>query len=329
MITLQEISLPEVSILIPTYNRGDLVGECIESALNQTFTDIEVIIVDNASTDSTWEICQEFAMRDPRVRIFRNETNIGPVRNWLRCVQEARGKYSKILFSDDIMTPDFIARTLPLLENNSVAFAYSAAYIGPSMETGGISYKNGPNTIFSIEEYLQLLVYWKVPYSPGAALFRTSDIRKNLHDTLPTCTHHDFWRHGAGPDVLLYALTAVDYQMVAEVKEPLVLFRDHAGSISTCNKNNEVKDGYRAALSWFFAKHDRNALWYEYLSKQWIRKLKSNRSWVSIGSFLIEHEGTGSIKQQITFMLKTLVLPVTRAYRKCVTWIRVQNHAPD
>lgn len=321
--TIQETALPVVSILIPTYNREDLVGECIESALNQTFTNIEVILVDNASTDRTWEICQEFEMRDPRVRIFRNETNIGPVRNWLRCVKEARGKYSKILFSDDLMAPEFIACTLPLLQDDSVAFAFSAAYIGPTIEAGVINYSNGPKTIYSIEEYLQLLLYWKVPYSPGAALFRTADIRKHLHDTLPTCTQHEFWRHGAGPDVLLYALTAVDYPTVAAVKEPLVLFRAHADSISTYNKNNEVSDGYRAALSWFYANRESKSLWYEYLSKHWVRKLKLHRSWVNIGSFLIEHEGTGSTKQQITLLLKTLVSPLSRAYRKCVTSIRV------
>ena len=85
MADLQTFS-PRVSILIPVYNREALIGECIQSALFQTFTDFEVIIVDNASTDNTWGICQRFAEQDKRVRVFRNEKNIGPVRNWRRCV---------------------------------------------------------------------------------------------------------------------------------------------------------------------------------------------------------------------------------------------------
>jgi glycosyltransferase involved in cell wall biosynthesis len=60
------VNLPSVTIHIPTYNRKDLLVPCIESALAQTFTDLEVVIVDNASTDGAWEICQEFAARDPR-----------------------------------------------------------------------------------------------------------------------------------------------------------------------------------------------------------------------------------------------------------------------
>ena len=55
---------PLVSILIPVYNRQDLLPVCIESALAQTITDLEVVIVDNASTDKTWEVCQKFARQD-------------------------------------------------------------------------------------------------------------------------------------------------------------------------------------------------------------------------------------------------------------------------
>lgn len=311
-----DASLPVVSILIPTYNRENLIGVCIDSALNQSFTNIEVILVDNASSDRTWDICQDYAARDPRVRIFRNETNIGPVRNWIRCVEEARGMYAKILFSDDLMAPDYLERTLPLLEDSSVAFAFTAAYIGGTVETGAVCYSNGPKSSYSIEDYLSLLIRGKVPYSPGAALFRTADIRKNLHDSLPTCSQHDFWRHGAGPDVLLYALTTMDYTSVAAIAEPLVLFRAHAGSISICNKNNEVSDGYRAALSWFFAKRDSHCLWFDYLATLWLNDPNVDRSWGGIGTFLRQHEGTGTLQEQFQFMVKVTYLLCPRSWRK-------------
>lgn len=315
METTQKISLPTVSILIPTYNRENFIGECIESALNQTFTDIEVILVDNASTDRTWQICQYYASRDSRIRIFRNESNIGPVRNWIRCLEKARGHYSKILFSDDLMFPDFISRTLPLLQDSSVAFAFSAAYIGGEIESGVVCYSNGPRTYYSIEEYLPLLIRGKVPYSPGAALFRTADVRKNLLLTLPTCSQHDFPRHGAGPDVLLYALTTIDYCAVAAVAEPLVLFRAHAGSISICNKNNEVSAGYRAALSWFFAKRDTHDLWYDYLAIQWLIDPNNTRSWDSLGRFIKQHEGAGTTHEQFQFMVKATFFVCPRTWQ--------------
>lgn len=316
----QELALPTVSILIPTYNRENFIGECIESALNQTFTAIEIILVDNASTDRTWQICQYYASRDSRIRIFRNDSNIGPVRNWIRCLEKARGKYAKILFSDDLMFPDFISRTLPLLQDPSVAFAFSAAYIGGTIESGAVCYSNGPRTYYSIDEYLPLLIRGSVPYSPGAALFRTADVRKNLLVTLPTCSQHDFWRHGAGPDVLLYALTTRDYRAVAAVEEPLVLFRAHAGSITICNNNNEVAAGYRAALAWFFAKCDTHSLWYDYLATQWLTDPRITRSWESLGDFIEKNEGKGTVREQYQLM-------ATATFLICpLPWLKVLNY---
>lgn len=84
-----------VSILIPVYNRENLVGETIESAINQTYKNIEIIIVDNCSTDNTWQVLQDYAQKDNRIRIFQNPENIGLVRNWERCIDVANNRYYK------------------------------------------------------------------------------------------------------------------------------------------------------------------------------------------------------------------------------------------
>lgn len=308
--------IPKVSILIPTYNREILIGECIQSALNQTYIDIEVIVVDNASTDGTWNICQEYAALDPRIRIFRNETNIGPVRNWLRCVSEARGEYSKILFSDDLVAPEYIANTLPLLQNPVIAFVYTAAYIGEAIGKGTVEYVNHSKTLYPVDEYFELLRRARVPFSPGAAIFRTADIKKNLHDTLPTYLPHEFWKHGAGPDVMLYALTALDYTSVAAIDEPLVLFRAHAGSISTTNANNEVLEGYRAALSWFFKKHFSHSTWIDYIAWQWIDELKICKPCVRTYEYLKKYGGSATLQEQMQFWIIAILFVCLRSWRK-------------
>ena len=87
-----------VSILIPVYNRETLIEDTVQSALNQTYPNIEIIVVDNKSTDRTWDILEKLANRDSRIKIFQNKTNIGPVRNWKRCIDNASGKYGKILW---------------------------------------------------------------------------------------------------------------------------------------------------------------------------------------------------------------------------------------
>lgn len=248
-----KISFPKVSILIPVFNRKDYIAECIQSALDQTYTDFEVVVVDNASDDGTWEICQRFAAEDQRVRIFRNETNIGPVRNWMRCVAEASGEYGKILWSDDLITPDFIEKTLPLFKDD-VGFVYSGANIftGDNPMDAKTSYLLKKTGIYPSSEYIQKAVYDKgMPVSPGCAIFRMSDLRKNLWLNIPNKINTDFAMHAIGNDLLLFLLTANDYQSFGHVAEPLSFFRTHEGSISISSTSGKLPLHYALVKAYF------------------------------------------------------------------------------
>src|SRR3990170_405399 len=86
---------PCVSVCIPTYNGGKYIRECIESILVQTYTDFEILIVDDKSFDETIEIAEEFARGDKRIRIVRNRQNLGLVKNWNKCVELAEGEWIK------------------------------------------------------------------------------------------------------------------------------------------------------------------------------------------------------------------------------------------
>ncbi|MEL7090001.1 MAG: glycosyltransferase family 2 protein [Planctomycetota bacterium] len=119
---------PLSSIIVPVYNHGPYIGDCLESALAQDHGDLEVVVVDNQSTDDTWRVVQEIAGRDRRVRAYQNPANLGPVRNWLRGVEKARGTYGKILWSDDLIEPAYLSRTLPWLERGA-AFVWTGAHI--------------------------------------------------------------------------------------------------------------------------------------------------------------------------------------------------------
>jgi glycosyltransferase involved in cell wall biosynthesis len=96
---------PRVSVLVTAYNREQFLGAAIESALASTMTDLEVIVVDDCSQDATWEIAQEYARRDRRVRAYRNDTNLGDNPNRNRAASYARGHYLKYLDSDDLLYP--------------------------------------------------------------------------------------------------------------------------------------------------------------------------------------------------------------------------------
>lgn len=105
---------PKLSILVPTYNYAAYLPQALQSVLTQDFSDFELIISDNASTDNTAEIIQMFLERDTRIRYIRQPQNYGMVANWNLCLQEARGEYVYFLFADDFLLDrgalsDFVA----------------------------------------------------------------------------------------------------------------------------------------------------------------------------------------------------------------------------
>lgn len=107
---------PRVSIGLPVYNGDAFLEEAIESILQQTFDDLELIISDNASTDRTQEICEKAAQVDPRVRYFRQERNLGASPNYNFTFHQARGEYFKWAAHDDIIEPDHVARCVEAMD---------------------------------------------------------------------------------------------------------------------------------------------------------------------------------------------------------------------
>lgn len=107
---------PRVSVGIPVYNGEKFVATAIESVLDQTYTDFEVIISDNASEDGTGDICRSFAERDGRIAYQRNEHNLGASPNYRRVFEPARGEYFCWLPADEAMLPPFLERCVAVLD---------------------------------------------------------------------------------------------------------------------------------------------------------------------------------------------------------------------
>lgn len=107
---------PLVSIGIPVYKGENYIAETLDSILAQTFTDFEVIVSDNASPDKTREIVEAYAAKDPRIRYYRNETNIGAAPNYNRTFELSRGKYFRWNAHDDLIAPTYLEKCVPILE---------------------------------------------------------------------------------------------------------------------------------------------------------------------------------------------------------------------
>lgn len=121
-----EQAAPPVSVVLTTWNRAALVGKTIESILNQTFRDFELIICDDCSPDSTAEVCAEYVRRDSRVRYIRHEANLGMPGNLNAGIRAARGAYVANLHDGDLYCPTLLEKWKQALDSApSAAFVFN------------------------------------------------------------------------------------------------------------------------------------------------------------------------------------------------------------
>jgi glycosyltransferase involved in cell wall biosynthesis len=109
--------MPKISIIMSCYNHDKFVGEAINSVLNQSFKDFEFLIIDDNSTDKTYDIVNSF--NDPRIKSFRNKKNFGMVFNTNSLIKKSTGEYIAIINSDDSWLPEKLQKQLDFLENNA------------------------------------------------------------------------------------------------------------------------------------------------------------------------------------------------------------------
>ena len=119
---------PKISIGMPVWNGEDFIGLALDSLLAQDFKDFEIILSDNASTDNTEKICEEYTAKDKRIRYIRQEKNIGVDKNFNFVLDKAEGEYFMWAAYDDLWEPSYISEMVKVLDNNKsviVAFCFS------------------------------------------------------------------------------------------------------------------------------------------------------------------------------------------------------------
>src|SRR3989339_757173 len=138
--------LPKVTIGVPVCNGQNYLRESLNSLLSQSFDDFELIISDNASTDATQQICEEYAAKDKRIRYHRNEQNLGAARNFNRLAELAKGSYFKWAAHDDICNPTLLEKAVGVLdEDKSTSIAYAKTIIRDERDNKQWMYEDGLN----------------------------------------------------------------------------------------------------------------------------------------------------------------------------------------
>ncbi len=174
---------PTVSVVVPNYNHAAYLRQRIDSILAQTYQDLEVLLLDDRSTDESRAIIQEYAS-DPRVRIDFNEVNSGsPFKQWNKGVGLARGKYIWIAESDDYADPRLLEALVPLLDSDSsIAFAYCRSWRVTPGGVAGFADYNLPDSnrwesdfcVAGAEFFRRYFAYITPVPNASAAVFRKS-----------------------------------------------------------------------------------------------------------------------------------------------------------
>lgn len=187
---------PLVSICIPTYNSGEFILRTVESALNQTYRNLEVVVVDDQSGDNTVDVVK--SIKDDRVRLICNETNLGMTGNWNKCINESRGEYIKLIPADDIIYETCIEKSVKILkENEDVSLVLVGTDLINNDDKIIGAYAHWPKEgIFDGRKIAKKSVMLNNFFgNPVCALFRKADFDKTggFDEDIPYILDFDLW----------------------------------------------------------------------------------------------------------------------------------------
>lgn len=209
-----------VSICIPNYNNAAYLDACIQSALDQTYPDTEVILVDDCSTDNSIQVAKQY---EGKIRILQNSANVGQPQNTNKAVEHSNGEYVVILHSDDSLLPHFAETLVPILESHpNVGMA-----VGERMETDetGIPRDIAPlyNTNCIIPGERQAKVFLLTSFLPCQVL-----LRREIFETIGGVDE----RYIINLDGLLWFKCALICD-VGYIQNPVSVYRRHGENTTT------------------------------------------------------------------------------------------------
>lgn len=210
-----EINKPLVSVVMATYNGARFLREQLDSIINQTYTNLEIVIVDDCSSDDTVAILNEYAAKHANIKVYVNEVNLGYVKNFEKGLLLSTADYISPSDQDDIWLENKIELLMGKLADNAIVYCNSAIINGAGELTG----KKLSDTKH-LQTYDDCLQYTIGNTAAGHAMILT---RKTMLDSmpLPTMIPHDYW---------LGFVATFDSQLLF-VDEPLVLYRQHDANV--------------------------------------------------------------------------------------------------
>lgn len=286
-----------ISVIVPVYNAFPYLGQCITSILNQSYSDIELILVDDCSKDGSLSICRKFALQDARVKVYSNPQNMGQVQTYLKGLSYAEGDFISFVDSDDWIDPDMLKKLYKALAGQEADIAACGCWhvykdrkiVEPS------NIQRIGNRIFSHQDILESAKQVHVPNNyidTIVKLYRCNKIfRKNilLHNLKYVQTDIRVFE-----DNNLVIPCILDAQKIVYVNEPLYYYRRTGKSTMSLFNDNIFSSNLR------FLKH----LEFIYKDKNVCHDMKSDAYVVSAYSITCILRANISITKKIKYLKK-------------------------
>lgn len=232
---------PKVSIIIPNYNHEFFLYQRIETVLNQTFSNFELILLDDSSTDNSLQILDKYSSHPKVSSIVRNSVNSGSVfKQWIKGINLCRGEYIWIAESDDFASETFLDETIKVIEQSSnigLVFTNSFMVDENNKELGLITDKKGfdelskQNNSIDISNLSEFLLEKLLILNVSSVLFRKSALIEVNFDELG--------KYKNAGDVFTYLSIAIHHKIIYYPK-PLNYFRQHQKRTTNTNFKNGV-----------------------------------------------------------------------------------------
>lgn len=232
----------KVSVLVPVYNGEKFLPECLDSILAQDCASMEILLVDDGSSDGSAALLEDYAARDPRIQWWKNPNNLGLARNFNCCLLAAKGEYIKYVLQDDkLISPLTIRKMVEVLDNHpEVSLVGSASQVldGCSRVIELRKYFK-PGVMDGRQTIMQCLERENLIGEPSVVMFRRAQATLGFDEQLPQILDLDMWFH------------LLEQGSFAYLAEPLCAFRQHAAQQTKVNRRNGINDGLLLITNWY------------------------------------------------------------------------------
>jgi len=316
---------PTVSVCVPTYNRASTLSQTIRAVLEQTFSDWELIICDDASSDGTEQVVRAFG--DSRIYYHRNEKNLGLYPNWNHCVELASGKYIAIYHDHDLYLPTILERSVALLEKYSMAsFVHTALLlIDAANNPVGVDIRPFPELMPGRKMKRLLATSWASPIMAATAM-----VRREAYEQVGP---YHYQRYGLGCDMDMW-FRLCQIGDVAYIRDPQVFIRARTKGEKTAQFHwSEVTRNLHMHRDHLAQEFEMNRLDYYLNRAQYVFQRDKRLLMYGIRAVLLEspevnHEGDAVIQSEASLYVKLLLKMAKRStfLRSLLRYLALPSH---